>query len=758
MIGLARRRILAAAVIVVLAAIAVGGLLQLRVDTSMRSFLPAGDVTYEALEDKAKSFGGDPVVVLVESKNPRELLVEPEQLMRLLRLEGRLAKLPDVAGVYGPATMLNQTAASVQNVLAQISGHRDALRKAEEQKAKAGGASEDDARAAGRKAVAAFDQRYGELLVRGLPAGLPTLRNPRFVASVLFTQQGQPRDQWRTVLPNANTVAVLVRPREGLDQEAAGTLTNAVRRAVNDAALRARKVTVTGVPVVTARLSERAQQEMPVLGAVAVAAVGDVFLLVPWSRRRRARLRPLAAALLGTALTAAAFGWLGHPLSLGVVAFLPILMGIGSDFPYYLARPGGRRRVVVAATAAAAAFASLALSPLPFVRELGLALAVGIVLTVALALVFARLFGPPAATPEPPGGRTTPVWPLRRRVTVAVVAAGVAAVGWGALPQLGIEARPDQLARGLPELEQARHAEEVLGSSGELSIVLHGKNVTSPEALAWTRKAQQTLVQRHGDELHPLLTLADLLRFLGPEPTAEQISAAMKLLPRYLTTAVVRSDRSSALLSFGVELRDIEQQRDLLGDIRAALPPPPRGYRAELVGIPVSAVRGLDLVSDSRAWVNLAGIAAAGLVLAFGLRRRSDALRAVLTVLLATGWVLAAVWALTGALNPLTVAIGSLTTATGCEFAVMLAARPARRRWIWRGVGTAALAGTVGYAVLGLYDLAMLRDFGFTLAAGVALSFLAALLVTRLWPVRRPSPAPVRADAAPPARRKEVTV
>lgn len=747
-----RGRLVTALVLLALVGGVLGGLVQVRIDTGTESFLPAGDPAYEQLEDKARSFGGDPVVVLLESRMPRQLLTDQDQLMRLLGLEGTLARLPDTAAVYGPATILNQTAASIQNFLAQISGQRDGLRKVAEEKARREGLSGDAVTKAGRDAVADFDARYGALLVKGLPAGLPTLRNPQFVTSVVFDEGGTPRPQWRYVLPDERTAAVLVRPREGLDQAAAGRLSDEVRAAVDRAGLNA-KVTVTGVPVVTAGLSERAQQEMPVLGALAVVAVGAVFLLLPWTRGRTARLRPLGAAVAGTALTLAVFGWLDHPLSLGVVAFLPILMGIGSDYPYYLAQPGHRRRILVAAAAGAVAFASLALSPLPFVRELGVALALGIVLTVGVALAARRFLWPEAVdvAEEPdadPGPRARP-WV---RVAALVAAAGIAGAGWAALPGMGIEARPDQLARGLPELDQARHAEDVLGSSGELSVVLRGGNVLTPEALAWTRKAQDTLVREHGDELHPIVTLADLTRFLGKEPTADQISAAMRLLPSYLSSAVVRPDGATALMTFGVELRDLERQRALLAAIREDLPSPPAGLEADVVGLPVAAVRGLDLVSGGRSLINVVGILLAAAVLAVGLRRGGEVLRAVATVLLATGWVLALAWLVLGTLNPLTVAIGSLTTATGCEFAVMLANKG--RRAV-RTVGTAALAATVGYAALALSGLALLREFGLLLAASVALSFVAAVLLRAVWPAPRSRPSVASESAHP---RKVVSV
>jgi predicted RND superfamily exporter protein len=113
-------------------------------------------------------------------------------------------------------------------------------------------------------------------------------------------------------------------------------------------------------------------------------------------------------------------------------------------------------------------------------------------------------------------------------------------------------------------------------------------------------------------------------------------------------------------------------------------------------------------------------------------------------VLLATGWVGLIATLTTGSLNPLTVAIGSLVTATGCEFAVMLSARSDGRP-VTR-VLTAALAGTAGYLVLGASKLAVLRDFGLLLAAGVVCSLLAALLVHAV--LGQPRRAPTEGQSA----------
>jgi predicted RND superfamily exporter protein len=733
------------------------GLGKLRTDTTTASFVSPHDPSQKASLAAARSFGGDPVVVLAESKKSATLL-GPDQITKLAALEGRLAQLPDVAVVYGPGTVLNQVAGQAQDLLATISGRRDALRAAAQARAKAVGRSPAGIVRAGNAAAVTFDARYGSLLVKGLPAGLPTLRNPGFVHAVVFDSQGQPRQQWRFVVPRPDAVAIVVRPREQLDQSATERLVRAIDAKVAGAHLKTSKVTVTGMPVVAAGLGGILRREIPVLGGLALGLIGACYFFLPWVRRRRSRLLPLLATLGATLVTLSAFGWLNHPVSLGAVAFLPIILGTGSDFPAYLVRGADRRRVVVTALAAAAGFASLGISPIPFVRDFGLALAAGVVLAVGFALVLSRgsyraraaeaATADPTADPQDRGQvdvRREPLSVAVRSALFAAVAA-VALVGWVALPHLDIEAQPEKIAQGAPALKDAEYAEGVLGAAGEVQILVSGQDVLTPRALAWMTAVQDVTLRKFGDRLHPVASPPTLLAFLGHHPTTQQVQAGLDQLPAYLRSSVIRDDGKMAVLGFGIELGDVGKQQRLLTDLLHSLPPPPAGIKVSLAGLPVVTARSYDLVSGSRYLDGLVGIGAAGLVLLIGLRRKTDALRGILAAGLATGWALAGAWLLGIPLTPLTVALGSLATATACEFTVLLGGpRGGHALLVRRSVLVAAAAATSGYLALAFSGLAVIRDFGLFLAATVLLSLLAAQVVWLLVPVRRP-PAPAVAE------------
>ncbi|WP_228708137.1 MMPL family transporter [Amycolatopsis keratiniphila] len=730
-----KRGLLVALGVIVTAGFMLGGLAQVRIETSVDSFLPTDDPVVRQFEAESGSFGGDPIVVLLESGQPRAQL-DKEHLPTLVELEGRLSRLPDVAAAYGPGTTLNQIAGRTQDLLAELSGRRDAVR-AQAQQSKTGKEADE----AGNAAVAAFDARYGPLLVQGMPAGLPTLHNQSFVNTVVYTSAGQPRPQWRFVVPSDRSAAILVRPREGLDQQGTERLVQAVRDAVAAAKPDAQRITVSGVPVLAVSLGDQVQREIPWIGGTALLAVGACFLLIPWVRKWRRRLVPVLTTVVAIGLTLAVFGWLERPLSLGVVAFLPVLLGVGSYYPTYFAQQARRRVVLVVAIATAAAFAMLLLSPLPFVRELGLALSIGVLIAAFVGMIFIR---GPLFTVEPdqplgemvssPRAARSPRW---ARAAVGVVAVAVAAAGWMALPRIELESNFQSFATGLDALTDAQHVESVIGSSGEVAVVLNGPDVLSPEAMNWASEAQESIVSRHGDQMRPVVSPPTLLQFLGTSPTASQIAAGVRLLPPYLTGAVFRNDRTSALLSFGVRMEDLSELKTLRDDVMRHMPPPPQGYQVDLTGLPMVAVRGNELVSADRILTNLAGILAGGTVLLIALRRKADATRAVTAAAVATGTGLCFLW-LTGLpLSPVTAGLGSLTAAVGCEFTVLLSEAARRRsRGLRLSILLAACTSTVGYAVLVLSELAAVREFGALLAGSVVLALLSAAWVVWLWPPR----------------------
>ena len=705
-------------ILAAVAAIAVG-LSRLTIDSGLDSLLPKKDPVVAAQADMAQHFGEDPIVVLIEGGGDP---LGQKRLPALLQLEGELAQLKNVVATYGPATTLNQTVLRVKQMLADLSGQRDALEQAHR-----------------TAALKAFDQRYGALIVQAMPAGLPTLRNPGFVRTVVVDPKtGTPRARWRQYLPTPDSVAVYLRPRADLSQSETETLVAAVRHTVGASAAvpKGARVTVAGAPVVSANLASKVGGEVPRLAITAFLVTAGVLLLVPWTRRRLSRLSPLLVMAAATAGTLSTFGWLGKPLSIGAATFLPIILGIGSYYPVYLSRTSHRRVVLAVATSSCLAFTGLLLSPLPFVAELGLAVPVGLIQVVVISLLIAWVRLDDSAAEHlatSVRGRGTPALRMPRLIAAAllVAIAGGAAFGWVQLKSAPLKTDPQQLLSGLPALDDAVHVQDLLGYSGEVDVRLVGKDVLTPAVISWSRQAQATVVTQMGDRVHPVLTIGDLLSFLGDQPTREQVLAGVAALPPYIATAVLSSDAQQALMSFGVSWTDIAAEPHLVRQVEALLPPPPSGYRVVVSGLPVAAQRGYELVSAERYAPSGIALGAAALALLVLLPRRRDALLAVIAAGLAAGLNIALMLAVVGSLNPLTLPLGALTAAVGAEFTVLLlAAGRAADGGMRRAVVLAALLSVGGYGVLLTSSLPALRELGLALTASVALSALVAVVLT----------------------------
>lgn len=711
------------------------GLTRVEVETGVDEFVPRDDRVVRATAAMAEQFGGDPVVVLLESAEPGQLLLK-ENLPALLQLEGELAALPHVTAVYGPGTVLNQIAGQAQDLLAELGGYRDGLRARAEAEATEAGGSPKEVAAAGSRATRDFDERYSALLAQGMPGGLPTLHNQTFVNRVIFNDEGDPRPQWDFLVPRPDAVAVLVRPDPSLPQSDTEELVGAIEAVVSDSDVTARRTTVTGIPAVVAALGEQVRQEVPLLGGIAVLAVGAWFLLTSWTRRRL-RLLPLVATLLGTGATLSVAGWTGRPLALTAVAFLPVLLGIGSDFMTYLHRGAGRRTVLAAALASAAGFGALAVAPVPAVADLGVSLAIGLTVTVLASLAVHR-WGPQEATDDAVAVQRPRGRPVRRRDRRALLVLPVvgAAVGWALFPSLSLQSDFTALADGLGEYDDARTVERVVGASGEVALVVRGDDVLDPATFAWMSQARREVIARHGDQLSAVLSPADVLSFLGAEPAPSEVDAAMRLLPAYLASSVVSEDRTMAVMTYGVDLRDVDRLQDLRDHLDDLAATAPAGVDVEVAGLPMVAVSAQEAMDDERLLGALLGIVAAGATLLLLLRDRRVALVAMVSAASASGLV-ALGMAVTGAsLTPMTAGLGSLTAAVACEFTVLLAL--GQRRGdprIGRAVDLAAAASATGYAVLVVSDLGLIRGFGLLLALTVAVALgVSRLLVWALLP------------------------
>ena len=397
--------------------------------------------------------------------------------------------------------------------------------------------------------------------------------------------------------------------------------------------------TVTGVPVLAEDLADALAGATLRLLLIAVVVMALVLAAV---FRRPARLVPLGVALAATAVCGGLMALAGAPLTLASVAVLPVLLGLAVDYAVqYQARvdeEGSARRAARRAGPAIGGRRAGDGGGLP--RPAALARADGAgVRRRARRRRRRRLRARPhgrhrraragrARHDWDTGARTRRSRPRGRRSGVAgrgescspsprrgaaahrgarrasrpssrrpgrvlAVAAALAAAGWALDTQARVESDLRALVpQDLPAVRDLATLEATTGVAGQIDVLVEGRDLTEPAAVAWMRAlpgARGARGRRPGRRRlragravpGPRAARPGARRRAGR--TADGIRALLAAVPPSFSRALITRDRRTATLAFGIKNVPLAEQQAVVARMRALLDPPP-GVRAELAG------------------------------------------------------------------------------------------------------------------------------------------------------------------------------
>jgi uncharacterized protein len=838
------------AIAVVLGLGAAGLALRLRPTAAASTLVSSSSSEYQATQRFYRSFGEEPIAVLV--KGNLQQLVLSSDLERLLGLEGclsgnvpakalaaeggvngpcgQLAHAKTVKVAFGPGTFLDEAAEQINKELAAETRQAEAQAKQAESSvfraALARGLPAAQARTLGRQASKVSLAGFKSSLVttaleHGLEA-LPSIEDASFVSNVVFDSTkpaGTPKSRFAYLFPSPDAALVSVRMKAGLSEAARIRTIALIRQAVQMPQwhlTHGESYLVTGEPVIVSDLTSSISHSIELLLIAVLLVMAGTLGLVFFGRPR---LLPLALALLAAALTFGALSAVGASLTMASIAVLPVLVGLAVDYAIQFqarvdeelergeaAQPGvpldgptlvrraaaaGAPTIATAGAASAAAMLVLLLSPVPMVRGFGVLLVVGVAIALLCALTAGAAVISLSAGSVPTGragvlaqGPVAAAWrgarellaenPLTRLITHAALVSSVrrpwrvlciglvlAALGWGLDTQTKVQTDITKLVpQNLGSLQNLDTVERITGVGGEIELMIEGDDLTKPSTIEWMIGYQKRVLARFGyssthgcarARLCPAFSLPDL--FEGqvsgsastPKLSQREINGVLGAIPAYFSQDVITPDRRVAALAFGIRLMGLDQQQQLIEQMRASLHPP-AGVHASLVGLSVLAAQSGSEVADPwrRLETLLVGLVAVALVLLVAFRGdRRRALVPLVPIVLATGWSALILFAVRVPLNPMSVTLGALVIAISTEFSVLLSERhrqeklagydtvEALRRSYRRTGAAVAASGTTaiaGFGVLVLSDITMLRDFGLVTLIDLSVSLVGVLV------------------------------
>jgi predicted RND superfamily exporter protein len=319
--------------------------------------------------------------------------------------------------------------------------------------------------------------------------------------------------------------------------------------------------------------------------------------------------------------------------------------------------------------------------------------------------------------------------------------------------------------QSLSAVHDLNELQDATGVSGELDVSVEAPDLTDPATIRWMADFKKRVLSANGfdgpkascldAEICPGPALSDFVAGGGGPLTRAGIRATVAQLPDYDLAQVAPREPGgalghTALMAFGIRAQSLDDQQALIERVRGEIGAPgsadgpPAGVSVQLAGLPVIAAASASDLSSSRYWLALAGLVLVALTLLVAYRSFSRALVPLAPIVLATGWSALILWITGIPLNPMSAALGALTIAIATEFSVILAARFHEERSAGRPLadalrqaytrtGAAVLASgvtaTVGFAVLIVSDIQMLRDFGIVTVIDLAVALLGVMLV-----------------------------
>jgi hypothetical protein len=748
------------------------GITKLEFATGQDSYLNKDEQIYVDSVAYQDLFGGQAMVTLVtldEGGSVNDLFT-PDNLAKWEQVETELRATGLLFGVVTPRTALQFT----DNLVASPSGNPA--------ESAAGrlllGATARDPSPEGKEARTASSIRTLQR-VTAIPPERRVLGDPEWVDFLLHDNEGEIRKSLRPFFPDERHAQMVVRLPGNESIEVEGQAAEAVLAATADLDFDDATVTTTGAPVLLKDINDYLTGGMLTLGAIAVALM-VVILLVLFDVRWR--LLPLGVILLGCLLAFALAGYLGIPLTIVTIAGLAVILGVGIDYAIQMharveeeviidrednpiqetSRQLGPALLVVTFDAIFA-FLALRFARVPMIRDFGLLLAVAIAVIclcsifVPLAVLGIREHKSPTKGRDfregPLGKLVVKLGSLPPKAALPLIVVSVLLFAGGVIVEDKLTLQTDpvewvnqdsQVIKDLDVLERET------GSSSELGVFVQADDVFTDETVAFVDGFAKRQLGEYPETLLTASSIVTTVSFLmeipgasDVAPTGEEVATAYELAPEDIQKSTGNLDAGALNLIFRTGPSSLEERAVVVREIRESVDPP-RGVEATPSGLAVVGVGLLDNLEANRILLTYLAILFVFLFLAVRLRSVVRSLLSLVPVLIAVGTASLVAYVLGLKLSPMTAVGGPLVVAACTEFTSLILLRfiEERRRGLapqeavdvaasrtGRAFIVSALTAVAGVAVIATSSLPLLRDFGIIVAMNVAVALLSALVV-----------------------------
>jgi uncharacterized protein len=766
-------------IVVVLSLAAIPGTLLLKTDSSLNPLVSPKSTVHEDTQRYQAEFGSDPDTVILTGH--LQDIFSTNNLLQLNNFEQDFPSTHDCS-IISPVTILNQAinqaTQTQQNLQAQIAQAQQEAAQAARQQAAAAGLSAKAQEKAAEQAKAQVLQQFQSAIDQMAQMGEPSLDNPKFVAAVLYNADGSINSSLASLIPDQEHALVIVTSAGNISASDSLKISHDIVNYFDANSLQDVSATVAGFALVTEEISGSMKSNLLVLLGLAVLVMVVVLFAL---FRVRWRLLSLLMVGIGALWTFGLMGYISIPITMATMAVLPVLIGLGIDYPIQfhnryqeeIARSNSVTQAVtnsflkmapavgIALLATAIGFATLYVSSVPMIRDFGIILVIGVVVCylIALFLLYSIVFlgdkkiaVAKLRQVSVAAGSRTERWlskitgsTLKHPLPIFLIALVLGIGGGVADHWLPVNADFQKLIpQDLATLRNTLELHSLLGIGGQIKFMVEADDVTSQAVLTQLKSFEEEEIS-----LHPELITASSPSTLisssagGSIPYQSQIDQILTNSPAPLLKQFISSDKKMASLSFGIENIPLDKTHDLISNIEQD-GQKLDSIRIAPVGTMALSAAMIDSVISSRFLMDGLCLGAILIILLLIYRRFIRSFFIIICIGIVIGWSSLTMFIFGLPLNPLTAVLGVITTAIGTEFMVLLASRYEEEKSkgelprkamltavskMGRAVVTTGITTLGGFGVLIASNFVVIRDFGIATVIGISLCLISAIIV-----------------------------
>ena len=625
--------------------------------------------------------------------------------------------------------------------------------------------------------ISVFSAAWEEIN-KGQPAGEIPLDDQDFVRSVLYDTGGNVSEAMNPFVPDENHVLINITPVGNMDDEEDLQASIDIEGFFDLNSLNKAETTVISGSKLINAISSSMTSSITYLLVLSIIVMILILVLL---FRVRWRLLSLFMVCISALWTFGIMGYFSTHLTMATMAVLPILIGLGIDFSIQFhnryqeeiirSDSAGEAMVVsvthmlpvvgIALLATIIGFITLYISKVPMIRDFGVVLAIGIIISylVGLFLLHSIIYLADRRAPvkklkvssREASGRIERILSWIGRMAVKhtawiFIVSVLFALGGGIVDHwLPVNTDYEELMpQDTPELVDMRELRQIVGTGEQIYFIVESEDVVSNEALTWQKEFLDKVVKSH-----PEIISADSLTTLvseatgGTIPQQAQIDAILSgISPRYLEQFLA-DDAQMSRITVNIPYMSLQDILALIQSIEAEATPPV-GTTLTAVGSVALGANIMDGIIGSRIQLNLICLGAVFVVLLLIYRRLGSTIFTIIPVGAVIAWSSLDMYLIGIPLNPLTSILGVLVIGICTEFMVLLLGRYDEEKQgglsprdamvtalakIGRAIVTTALTTLGGFGVLIASNFVMIRDFGIATVVGVFLCMVITLTV-----------------------------